>query len=1233
MEKIAYSGRFFLGVVKFFDSSKGFGFIASNHCGMPLHSAYKQDFYINTDSFAEEEAKAEGRIVVFQILEQRKGREKAINVRSITKSDEDIQLVLSYYGEYEKVEINDGRIINLYDFCFRPRKLIAQKVIGIIQKDKERSPETTFKHVDFFLKHYKVGTSIKEKFVFDRDFEKEEKQIWVDFFAIFTDEEWLEILKAYPSACRYVTDESILEQWVERMELGKPEKYLSRLESRRRFKFHHYEFFSELEDHETIAEFLPEGPKEVYLSKFQQFVDEIATEIIKMKTEGHLSQGDLNECLESVLRHTPNKHEDELKKAEDELKKAKDILAFRGFCASVHSYLHNPLDYLKEFSLSPRNYGDDRAYISAYENAIYKSNELKSDISRYFEGLDTSKWAEVMEKVRPDITASLDKFFNEGNLQAIVGTFMFFEFLGDDFKMPYLERLYPLVKEKLCSDVQNAINEKKGLPILFLKSYHLLTSQFDEETKKLMHDDILAVMRTANNIELISNCSAGRNKEWLSTEEAHQLAEVVLKEWKYKDFSNFFNNNFNNKYSSTLLFSRTEDLCLLIADYAFKLIKAFRLSEFFDGSPAYTAECNQQTPFGNIWYNRRSAEAENIKFLEHLIKLLPNGKKHPLWQTYINERSNIDLLVLYDKGLVDTLPLNIIEDVVNEITLDNVLADKERWYTRPILPDGPIKKILTNADDSLFAAIAKRLTTLTLTESDIPLAVLLIELMKINKPKDMKDWEEREWDRVFAQRLKAFRASLASDSKLAVLLWAVHFQSSGSMALLRDFFHLLPPYVQIRVVKRLFSAIATGKFMQTAASLYELIGGDIHQICFPLEIVFAYLMRREKDPSATLDNNIMLSLLDGREDHPEWIGIRQMITECYGRWQVYELPDNRSNYKRGSFFNGIIKEGQDNKFIVFVPNKMVDEHGNIQNYNNKNYTDIQELIKISYDDSEYQKATIQNGIEYIFNQSYKIDLFSVARAYNLKYNRLNNYVGFEKKENENDVFCECRVADALDNWFGISFYWCGNRPCFRQPIRFMLDSEWERYTILDFMRILHIPTDYINQKGKVIRYGHYIILSAYLKGFAKFYEHLKCRECGKLMKPLHITNFASRAVNQFQCADERCSGHGEIVYLNHCFNKQKCNATIDSRDSKQCPNDQYICSECGACCSTENFRRRISHLQMTGGDISRRLIEFVQYDLGHWEKHEFYCYKCGKPMTNINGHCYCADCISEYNHQ
>lgn len=1223
MEKIAYSGRYFLGAIKFFDSSKDFGFIASNHCGMPLHSAYKQDFYVNSESFAEEEAKAEGRIVVFQILEQRKGREKAINVRRYTRtSDDDVQLALSYYGNYEKIELNDGRTVNLYCSCSKPRKLVAEKVAGLIQQDKDRSPETTFKHFDFFIKHYKTGYSLNEKYIFDKDFDGDEKQIWVKFFSIFSDEEWLEILKAYPSACRYVTDESILEQWVDNLELGKPEEILSRMKGRgRSFYLHRSEPFSELSDHEAIAELLPKGPKEKYLAKVQQLADEIASVIIKMKTESSHNQAELQEKLKWVLCHTPNKHE-------DELKKAKDILAFRGFCASVHSYLHNPLDYLKEFSLGPRIYSEDRAYISAYEDARYKSNKLKSDISGYFEGLDASKRAETIEKVRPDITASMEEFFDEGNLKAIVGTFMFFEFLGEDYKKPYLERLFPLVKEKLCGDVQNAINENTGLPIIFMNSYHLLTSQFDEETKKLLHDDVLAVMRTANNIELISNCSGGRNKEWLTTEESLQLAEAVLKKWKYKDFSNFFNNSFNYKYSSTLLFSRTEDLCVLIANYVFKLIKKFSLSDFFDGSPAYPAQSVTQSPFGFEIPNGRSAEVENIKFLEHLIKLLPNGKKHPLWQTYINERSTIDLLLLYDKGLVESLPLNIIEDVINEITIDNILSDIERWYTKPTLPDGPIKKILTNANDSLFTAIAKRLTSLSLTDENIPLAVLLIELMKINKPKDMKDWEERDWDRVFAQKIKAFRASLPNDSKLAVLLWAVHFQSSGSTALLPDIYYLLPPYVQILVVKRLFNSIAVGKISRTADGLYKMIGGDKHQICFPLEIVFAYLKLREKDPAAELNNNLMLQLLNGREDHGEWIGIRQFVKNCYGRVYTQDILGKQSSW-RSDFYNGYIGQDNNGKIIVFVPNKMINDSNELQQYNNKYFAAVNELISITFTISEYNKKETPSGVFYTFDKSKEMELYTLSRYYNFRYKGVNRNFGFHIKEVE-DVFCECRMSDKVDNYNGIPFYWCANKPCFCHPIRYHLSSEWESYTLLDFMRILGIPVDYTNRYGKSVRFGYFIIVSGYFKSFAKFYEHLKCRNCGKLMRPASISNFAGRAVNEFSCSNPECKEHGNIIYLNHCFNKPKCNATIDSRDSMTCPNGQYICPECGGCCSTENFRNRLSYLNKTGGVKTSWLINFVEHDLGHWEKGERFCFNCGSPMQNQDGVYKCVKCGTKY---
>ena len=1203
MEKIAYNGKYFLGAIKFFDSNKDFGFIASNHCGMPLHSAYKQDFYVNSESFAEEGAKVEGRIVVFQILEQRKGREKAVNVRLYKKtSDEDVQLALSYYGNYEEIEFKDGRTVNLYCSCTKPRQLVAEKVAGIIQTDKERSPETTFKHFDFFIKHYKVGSSIKDRYIFDKDFDKDEKQIWVNFFSIFTDKEWLELLKAYPSACRYVTDESILESWVENLDLGKPDEYLSRLDRRKgSLVFYGYDHFSELNHHEEIAKLLPEKLNKKYLAKVQQLADKIASGIIKMIVEDNHNKAYWNDCLKYVLNHTPNKHEDELKEAED-------ILAFKSFSSSVHSYLHNPQDYLKGFSISPSRYAEDRAYYRQYDSDRNKRNELTNSISHYFEVLDDSKRAGVIEKVRPDITASLNIYFDESNLQAIVGAFMFFDFLGENYKKPYLERLYPLVKEKLCGDVQNAIKEKTGLPDSYMRSYAFLTSQFDEDTKKLLHADVLTVMRNANNIELISHCSAGRNNEWLSKEEAHAMADVIVKYWKYKDFLNFFNHNF----------SCTEDLRLLIANYAINLIKQFCLSENFDGSP-----------MDDILQKGKFAKPENIIFLEHLIEILPGGEKSELWQTYLSERNKTDLLALYDKGLTTTLPLTIIEDVVNEITLDNVLADKERWYSKPILPDGPIKNILVNANDDLFTAITTRLAGMPLTDEEIPLAVFLVELMKINKPDDIVGWDEVKWENAFAQKLKAFRASLPNDSKLAILLWAVHFQSSGSMALLRDIFHLFPPYVQIRVVKKLFCAIATGKLIKTAATLYEVIGGDKHQICFPLEIVFAYLKLREEDPSAELNNNVMLQLLDGREDHGEWIGIRQFVTECQGRIYTEDADNDRQSWRR-DFYNGAIGSSKNGGIVVFVPEKMIDENNELQQYNNKYKTIVNELISITFNPSEYSQQTTSNGVYYNFEKTKEMELYTLSRYFNFRYKGVNRRVTFKVNEKAEDLFCECRMSDKVDNYQGLPFYWCGNKPCFCQPTRFHTASEWQAYTLLDFMRILGIPVDYTTRAGKSIRFGYYTIVSSYLKSFAKFYEHLKCRHCGKLMKPKTITNFTSRAVNEFSCDNSNCSNRGAIVYLNHCFNRPKCKTTIDSRDSKKCPNDQYICPECGACCSTENFRKRIYNLETTGGDISPWLYNFVAKNLGHWEKGKRFCYKCGKPMQNHGNGLICDDCKTEY---
>ena len=68
--------------------------------------------------------------------------------------------------------------------------------------------------------------------------------------------------------------------------------------------------------------------------------------------------------------------------------------------------------------------------------------------------------------------------------------------------------------------------------------------------------------------------------------------------------------------------------------------------------------------------------------------------------------------------------------------------------------------------------------------------------------------------------------------------------------------------------------------------------------------------------------------------------------------------------------------------------------------------------------------------------------------------------------------------------------------------------------------------------------------------------------------------------------------------------------------STHCPNGWYICAEdnCGACCSSATSNRRKDNLLMTGGAISSRLNNMVIENKGHYEKDEWYCYRCGNKL-------------------
>ena len=113
--EVLYDNKWFIGAIDFYDKSKEFGFIAMNPA--VLHGS---SFYINESSFAEQFKSFDHVIVVFQVALQKSGKTKAINVRRITTSEEDVQLAIEYYPNCAVIYLKKGERINLFKNVYIP---------------------------------------------------------------------------------------------------------------------------------------------------------------------------------------------------------------------------------------------------------------------------------------------------------------------------------------------------------------------------------------------------------------------------------------------------------------------------------------------------------------------------------------------------------------------------------------------------------------------------------------------------------------------------------------------------------------------------------------------------------------------------------------------------------------------------------------------------------------------------------------------------------------------------------------------------------------------------------------------------------------------------------------------------------------------------------------------------------------------------------------------------------
>lgn len=256
---------------------------------------------------------------------------------------------------------------------------------------------------------------------------------------------------------------------------------------------------------------------------------------------------------------------------------------------------------------------------------------------------------------------------------------------------------------------------------------------------------------------------------------------------------------------------------------------------------------------------------------------------------------------------------------------------------------------------------------------------------------------------------------------------------------------------------------------------------------------------------------------------------------------------------------------------------------------------------------------------YYFNNKGKMDNSDLnEKAYN-----------FLRKKNMGrfPFFCAPKLSNVKNQAIGLPFYWCNGNECFRSVLanQFLKNmSSWHQYTLFHIAEILGYPKLEIRDGGIETDESISIFIILANKALRKFIQ-LKCKGCGHLMYPEKTDKFHSS--HYYYCINSNCLKYMAHVYLNYCFNCKK--GLIDSRESRQCPNGWYICPTCLSCCDDQQYERIIQKYVLSKRQIPNQIK--AKYKMGHNNKGQYYCPKCGFQLEIKSSEAYCLQCNARYN--
>ncbi|NPD85435.1 hypothetical protein HNS38_11725 [Lentimicrobium sp. L6] len=455
------------------------------------------------------------------------------------------------------------------------------------------------------------------------------------------------------------------------------------------------------------------------------------------------------------------------------------------------------------------------------------------------------------------------------------------------------------------------------------------------------------------------------------------------------------------------------------------------------------------------------------------------------------------------------------------------------------------------------------------------------------------------------------------------ILWFLDNEDELDFNILKTKFIYFLPKDQVRIIRKLFKLKAEGKLDLSIEKLDEITRFDLELFhentkahpAIPIDIstdviIKALIAFRDRGDFLVESEALKIIIEDLKYNTDHKFLLTNYFEDCKGRMTP------KFDWEK----NGEIK-------------KIVDSNNNLYYSIEFGYNpSIIEKVKL-LPDKRYNAVsktwqvpiTHENKVkEFATENRFFLDFGGSAYANN------THFAKFIREEIPNGIsFCEARKSNKLDLIFNKEFWWCANRPCYEICESIHDNNEWQKYTLLDFCEALNLNTDERTKNGEVIPKGKYYQFIGLVNRLNTLLEKLYCQDCNHILHPAETSNFASRTVVKFKCANDSCENN-DIIYLNHCLNG-KCKSIIDSRNSKKCTHGLYICEKCGTCCSDAMFKRRLSNLQLNGGFIHNNLRVLIEKKAGHLERGVYFCHKCSNKMEETKPDIFnCRNCDIEY---